>query len=79
MRAASSPESVASVDGFIVTSASSALKPAFWSASRTCGKSLGAVITSVHHAEVVAHRVGEPFGTLVLAIAITIIEVALIV
>jgi len=40
---------------------------------------LGAVITSVHHAEVVAHRVGEPFGTLVLAIAITIIEVALIV
>lgn len=40
---------------------------------------MGAVIAAVHHAEVVAHRVGEPFGTLVLAIAITIIEVALIV
>jgi Ca2+:H+ antiporter len=38
-----------------------------------------AVLAAVHHAEVVAHRVGEPFGTLVLAIAITIIEVALIV
>ncbi len=37
------------------------------------------VITAVHHAEVVAHRVGEPYGTLVLAIAITVIEVALIV
>ncbi len=40
---------------------------------------IAAVIAAVHHAEVVAHRVGEPFGTLVLAIAITIIEVALIV
>lgn len=40
---------------------------------------IGAVFASVHHAEVVAHRVGEPFGTLVLAVAITIIEVALIV
>src|SRR5882724_7885381 len=40
---------------------------------------IGAVFVSVHHAEVVAHRVGEPFGTLVLAVAITIIEVALIV
>ncbi|KVE32679.1 calcium:proton antiporter [Burkholderia sp. TSV86] len=39
----------------------------------------GAVFAAVHHAEVVAHRVGEPFGTLVLAIAVTVIEVALIV
>jgi Ca2+:H+ antiporter len=37
------------------------------------------VIAAVHHAEVVAHRVGEPLGTLVLALAITVIEVALIV
>ncbi|QZA80654.1 calcium:proton antiporter [Deefgea piscis] len=37
------------------------------------------VLAAVHHAEVVAHRVGEPFGTLVLAAAITAIEVALIV
>jgi Ca2+:H+ antiporter len=40
---------------------------------------VGAVQTAVHHAEVVAHRVGEPFGSLVLAVAVTIIEVALIV
>jgi Ca2+:H+ antiporter len=40
---------------------------------------MGAVMASVHHAEVVAHRVGEPFGTLVLAIAVTVIEAALIV
>jgi Ca2+:H+ antiporter len=38
-----------------------------------------AVIGAVHHAEVIAHRVGEPFGTLILAIAVTVIEVALIV
>jgi Ca2+:H+ antiporter len=40
---------------------------------------IAAVIAAVHHAEVVAHKVGEPFGTLVLAVAITVIEVALIV
>ncbi|MFJ5227291.1 calcium:proton antiporter [Streptomyces sp. NPDC088400] len=39
----------------------------------------GAVLAAVHHAEVVAHRVGEPFGSLVLAVAVTVIEVALIV
>jgi Ca2+:H+ antiporter len=39
----------------------------------------GATLAAVHHAEVVAHRVGEPFGSLVLAVAVTIIEVALIV
>ncbi len=38
-----------------------------------------AVIAAVHHAEVIAHRVGEPFGSLVLAVAVTVIEVALIV
>lgn len=37
-----------------------------------------AVLSAVHHAEVVAHRTGEPMGTLVLALAVTIIEVALI-
>ncbi len=40
---------------------------------------LAAVLAAVHHAEVVAHRVGEPYGTLVLALAVTAIEVALIV
>ena len=38
-----------------------------------------AVLAAVHHAEVVAHRVGEPFGSLVLAVSVTVIEVALIV
>jgi len=37
------------------------------------------VFAAVHHAEVVAHRIGEPYGTLVLALAVTLIEVALIV
>ena len=37
-----------------------------------------AVALAVHHAEVVAHKVGEPFGTLVLALSITVIEAALI-
>jgi Ca2+:H+ antiporter len=39
---------------------------------------IGAVAASVHHAEVVAHRVGEPFGTLVLAVSVTVIEASLI-
>ncbi|WP_373690493.1 calcium:proton antiporter [Sphingobium sp. DEHP117] len=36
------------------------------------------VIAAVHHAEVIAHKLGEPFGTLVLALAVTVIEVGLI-
>ncbi|MFB7032581.1 calcium:proton antiporter [Streptomyces sp. NPDC056295] len=40
---------------------------------------LVAVLAAVHHAEVIAHRVGEPFGSLVLAVAVTVIEVGLIV
>lgn len=40
---------------------------------------VGAVLAAVHHAEVIAERIGEPFGTLVLAVAVTVIEVALIV
>lgn len=39
----------------------------------------GAVLSAVHHAEVIAHRVGEPYGSLVLAVAVTVIEVGLIV
>jgi Ca2+:H+ antiporter len=37
------------------------------------------VLAAVHHAEVIAHKVGEPYGSLVLAIAVTVIEVALII
>src|SRR3954471_23216056 len=44
-----------------------------------CGVALiAAVVVAVHHAEVVAHRLGEPLGTLVLALAVTAIETALI-
>src|SRR6201997_4530692 len=39
---------------------------------------IGAVLAAVHHAEVVAARVGEPYGSLVLAAAVTVIEVTLI-
>lgn len=40
---------------------------------------VGAIFAAVHHAEVVALRLGEPFGSLVLAVAVTVIEVGLIV
>lgn len=39
----------------------------------------GSVMAAVHHAEVVAHKVGEPYGTIILAICITILEVGLII
>ncbi|MQM27328.1 calcium:proton antiporter [Glycomyces albidus] len=39
---------------------------------------IATVLAAVHHAEVVAHRVGEPYGSLVLAVSVTVIEVALI-
>ena len=45
-----------------------------------CGVGLGAsVLAAVDHAETVAHRLGEPYGTIVLALAVTGIEAALIV
>ena len=44
-----------------------------------CAGLLGSVVCAVHHAEVIALKVGEPFGTLVLALSVTTIEVALIV
>lgn len=40
---------------------------------------IACVLASVHLAEVIAHRMGEPFGTLILALAVTIIELSLIV
>lgn len=40
---------------------------------------IATVLASVHHAELIAHRVGEPFGTFVLAVAVTVIELGLIV
>lgn len=38
-----------------------------------------AVLSSVHHAEIIAHKIGEGLGTLVLALCVTIIEVGLII
>lgn len=40
---------------------------------------IASVLAAVHHAELVAHRVGEPFGTFLLAVAVTVIELGLIV
>ena len=39
---------------------------------------IGVVLAAVHHAETIAHKLGEPYGTLLLATAITVIEVGLI-
>ena len=44
----------------------------------TCAILVASVLAAVHHAEVVAHRIGEPFGTLILAVAVTVIEASLI-
>jgi Ca2+:H+ antiporter len=38
----------------------------------------GTVFAAVHHAEAIAERIGEPYGTLLLTLAVTVIEVALI-
>jgi len=56
-----------------------ALHPGGWFAAVEALTLIATVFAAVYHAEVVAHCVGEPFGTLVLALAVTIIEVALIV
>src|SRR5262245_32741227 len=48
-------------------------------AAAAAGALIATVFAAVYHAEVIADRVGEPFGTLVLALAVTIIETALIV
>ena len=53
--------------------------PALWLVFTVTIALIAAVVAAVHYAEVVAHRVGEPFGSLVLAIAVTVIEVALVV
>ncbi|WP_407275924.1 calcium:proton antiporter [Halothiobacillus sp. DCM-1] len=52
---------------------------AAWSIALGALMILPAVMTAVHHADVVAHRVGEPYGALILALAVTVIEAALII
>ena len=54
-------------------------RPAGWCSRRCCWSILfGTVFAAVHHAEMIAERIGEPYGTLLLTLAVTIIEVALI-
>lgn len=55
------------------------IKDSAWLQLLAGGLLIGSVLLVVHHAEMVAHKVGEPFGAIILALAITIIEVALIV
>lgn len=55
-------------------------KNGHWAAGVACAIALvAAVLVAVHHAELVAHWLGEPYGTLVLTLAVTIIELSLIV
>jgi len=63
----------------VVLVASSVSSPGWFLLSCAAVALVGSVLAAVHHAEVIAHRVGEPFGTLVLALAVTVIEVSLIV
>ncbi|WP_162426686.1 calcium:proton antiporter [Pontibacter pudoricolor] len=37
------------------------------------------VMSAVHHSEIIAEKVGEPYGTIILAISITVIEVSIII
>ena len=50
-----------------------------WSIALMCVLLVGMVLMAVHHAEIVAHKVGEPFGTIILALSVTVIEVSLII
>lgn len=50
-----------------------------WVVFLLCAGLIASVTCAIHHAEVIALKVGEPFGTLVLALSVTIIELALIV
>lgn len=40
---------------------------------------IGAIMSAVHHSELISEKIGEPFGTIILAVSITLIEVSLII
>ncbi|MCL1837914.1 MAG: ionic transporter y4hA [Propionibacteriaceae bacterium] len=65
--------------GFIALLASWGQSPPMWALMLEAILHIAVIIAAVEHAEVIAHRVGEPFGSLILAVAVTIIEVGLIV
>lgn len=54
------------------------LAPNGWTFGIAAALLIPTVLVAVHHAEVIAHALGEPFGTLVLALAVTVIEVGLV-
>ena len=56
------------------------IDPSTWPGLVLCALALGGVVfAAVHHSEMLALKLGEPFGSILLAIAVTVIEVALIV
>ena len=65
--------------GSFLSAAGSAITSSIGFAALLGAALLACVLAAVHHAEVIAHRVGEPYGTLLLAVAVTVIEVGLIV
>ncbi|MDO9411876.1 MAG: ionic transporter y4hA [Pseudolabrys sp.] len=65
--------------GWAVMAATFAVGANNWLAALAAIVLIATVFAAVYHAEVIAERIGEPFGTLVLAVAVTVIEVALIV
>lgn len=69
---------IAPLIGWVLLGAATAIRSPILVALEGVGL-IACVLAAVHHAEIVAHRIGEPFGTLVLALAVTVIEVALIV
>lgn len=69
----------APVVAFVLLALTWGSKPPLWVDAVLAVALAGAVLAAVHHAEVVAEKVGEPFGSLILAIAVTVIEVGLIV
>ncbi len=78
-RALTSWTTIAPIVALIVLAVTWGRHQPVWSVVMVALVLAAAVLAAVHHAEVIAHRVGEPFGSLVLAVAVTVIEVALIV
>lgn len=70
---------LAPVAAIAILAATLVIPDAAWLVAIAAVALIAAVAAAVHHAEVIAHRVGEPFGTLVLALAVTSIELSLIV
>lgn len=56
-----------------------AFVPALLLATISIGLIFATVFVVLHHAEAVAHRVGEPYGTLILTFAVTAIEASVII